>query len=230
MSSEPITSVFNDGYVAEAYESYRRDPASVDESWRQFFRFAESIGSAVIQPGAGTARAGVPAGVDIALLRKAAGAAGLLDSIRAYGHLAAEIDPLGTRPPGTPELTPEFHGLTDADLDAIPGEVLNAPESTAATMVKRLRQLYSSDVGFEFDHLGAATEREWLRDQIESGRVQQPLSAGEKKAILRRLTEVDGLERFLGRAYQGYKRFSIEGTDTLVPMLDVAIDKSEERL
>jgi len=226
MSSEPITSVFNDGYVAEAYESYRRDPASVDESWRQFFRFAESIGSAVIQPGAGTARAGVPAGVDIALLRKAAGAAGLLDSIRAYGHLAAEIDPLGTRPPGTPELTPEFHGLTDADLDAIPGEVLNAPESTAATMVKRLRQLYSSDVGFEFDHLGAATEREWLRDQIESGRVQQPLSAGEKKAILRRLTEVDGLERFLGRAYQGYKRFSIEGTDTLVPMLDVAIDMS----
>jgi 2-oxoglutarate dehydrogenase E1 component len=226
MSSEPITSVFNDGYVAEAYESYRRDPASVDESWRQFFRFAESIGSAVIQPGAGTARAGVPAGVDIALLRKAAGAAGLLDSIRAYGHLAAEIDPLGTRPPGTPELTPEFHGLTDADLDAIPGEVLNAPESTAATMVKRLRQLYSSDVGFEFDHLGAATEREWLRDQIESGRVQQPLSVGEKKAILRRLTEVDGLERFLGRAYQGYKRFSIEGTDTLVPMLDVAIDMS----
>jgi 2-oxoglutarate dehydrogenase E1 component len=226
MSSEPITSVFNDGYVAEAYESYRRDPASIDESWRQFFRFAESIGSGVVQPGAEAAKPGPPAGVDTGLLRKAAGAAGLLDSIRAYGHLAAEIDPLGTRPPGTPELTPEFHGLTDADLEAIPGEVLNAPEPTAGTMVKRLRHLYSSDVGFEFDHLGAATEREWLRDQIESGRVQQPLSAGEKKAILRRLTEVDGLERFLGRAYQGYKRFSIEGTDTLVPMLDVAIDMS----
>jgi len=226
MSSEPIASVFNDGYVAEAYESFRRDPASVDESWRQFFRFAESLGSTAIQLTRGVAAVGAPLAVDTALLRKAAGAAGLLDSIRAYGHLAAEIDPLGTRPPGTPELTPEFHGLSEADLDAIPGDVLNAPEPTAAETVKRLRQLYSSNVGFEFDHLGAATEREWLRQQIESGRVQQPLTTGEKKAILRRLTEVDGLERFLGRVYQGYKRFSIEGIDTLVPMLDVAIDMS----
>lgn len=225
MSSEPIASVFNDGYVAEAYESFRRDPASVDESWRQFFRFAESLGSTAVPP-TGAAVAGGATAVDTALLRKVAGAAGLLDSIRAYGHLAAEIDPLGTRPPGTPELTPEFHGLSEADLDAIPGDVLNAPEPTAAETVKRLRQLYSSNVGFEFDHLGAATEREWLRQQIESGRVQQPLSTGEKKAILRRLTEVDGLERFLGRVYQGYKRFSIEGIDTLVPMLDVAIDMS----
>lgn len=225
MSSEPIASVFNDGYVAEAYESFRRDPASVDESWRQFFRFAESLGSTAVPP-TGAAAAGGATAVDTALLRKVAGAAGLLDSIRAYGHLAAEIDPLGTRPPGTPELTPEFHGLSEADLDAIPGDVLNAPEPTAAETVKRLRQLYSSNVGFEFDHLGVATEREWLRQQIESGRVQQPLSTGEKKAILRRLTEVDGLERFLGRVYQGYKRFSIEGIDTLVPMLDVAIDMS----
>jgi 2-oxoglutarate dehydrogenase E1 component len=223
MSSEPIASVFNDGYVAEAYESYRRDPASVDESWRQFFRFAESLGSTAVPP-AGAAVAGGATAVDTALLCKVAGAAGLLDSIRAYGHLAAEIDPLGTRPPGTPELTSEFHGLSEADLEAIPGDALNAPEPTAAETVKRLRQLYSSNVGFEFDHLGAATEREWLRHQIESGRVQQPLTTGEKKAILRRLTEVDGLERFLGRVYQGYKRFSIEGTDTLVPMLDVAID------
>ena len=225
MSSEPIASVFNDGYVAEVYESYRRDPASVDESWRQFFRFAESLGSTTIQP-TGAATAGGATAVDTALFRKVAGAAGLLDSIRAYGHLAADIDPLGTRPPGTPELTPEFHGLSEADLETIPGDVLNAPELTAAGTVKRLRQLYSSNVGFEFDHLGAATEREWLRQQIESGHVQQPLTTGEKKAVLRRLTEVDGLERFLGRVYQGYKRFSIEGTDTLVPMLDVMIDMS----
>lgn len=223
MSSEPITSVFNDGYVAEAYESYRRDPSSVDESWRQFFRFAESLSSTAPQS---AQPAGAPTGVDKDLLRKVAGAAELVDSIRAYGHLAADIDPLGTRPPGTPELTPEFHGLSEADLETIPGEALNAPEPTAAETVKRLRQLYSSNVGFEFDHLGAAAEREWLRDQIETRRVHQPLTVGEKKAILRRLTEVDGLERFIGRAYQGYKRFSIEGTDTLVPMLDVAIDMS----
>ena len=228
MSTPPVTSVFNDGYIAEAYEAYRRDPNLVDESWRQFFRFAASLsGIAPSAPSApsGAARAGVATTVsDTGILQKVAGAAGLFDSIRAYGHLAAEIDPLGTRPPGTPELTPEFHGITEADLEAIPGAALNAPEPTAGEAVKRLRKLYSSNVGFEFDHLGAANEREWLRQQIERGRVQQPLSAGEKKAILRRLTEVDGLERFLGRIYQGYKRFSIEGIDILVPMLDVAID------
>ena len=212
MTTQPITSVFNDGYVAEAYEAYRRDPASVDESWRQFFKFAESL-SAATQPGTSEK-------IDASLLKKVAGAAALIDSIRAYGHLAAEIDPLGTRPPGTPELTPEFHGTTEADLRTIPGEALGAPEATAAEAVARLRKLYSSNIGFEFDHLGNAAERSWLREQIENGRVHQPLTVGEKKAILRRLTEVDALERFIGRVYQGYKRFSIEGTDALVPMLD----------
>jgi 2-oxoglutarate dehydrogenase E1 component len=219
MSSEPITSVFNDGYIAEAYESYRRDPSSVDESWRQFFRFAEGIAGFTSAP-----TASAPA--DGQLLQKVAGAASLVDSIRAYGHLAADTDPLGNRPPGTPELTPEFHGLTEADLQSIPGSVLRSNEPTAADAVKRLRSLYSSNVGFEFDHLGDPKEREWLREQIENGRVQQPLSADEQKAVLRRLTEVDGLERFLGRAYQGYKRFSIEGTDMMVPMLDAAIESA----
>jgi 2-oxoglutarate dehydrogenase E1 component len=224
MSAEPITSVFNDGYIAEVYEAYRADPASVDESWRQFFRFAESLGTiAAPGPAAGTADT-TPQTADSDLLRKVAGAAELVDSIRAYGHLAAEIDPLGTRPPGTPELTPEFHGITEADLALIPGSALGASEATAAETVARLRHLYSSNVGFEFDHLGAATEREWIRHQIESGRIQQPLSVEEKRAILRRLTQVDSLERFLGRVYQGHKRFSIEGTDMLVPMLDVSID------
>ena len=96
MSSEPITSVFNDGYIAEAFESYRRDPSSVDESWRQFFRFAERLGNALPEA------VGVSGQVDESLLAKAAAAASLADSIRAYGHLAAQIDPLGNTPPGTP--------------------------------------------------------------------------------------------------------------------------------
>src|SRR5665213_4125851 len=102
MLSEPITSVFNDGYIAEAYESYRRDPSSVDESWRQFFRFAESL--AGTPPSAATLPALQSGKADAAQLRKVAGAAELIQSIRAFGHLAAQIDPLGNTPPGTPEL------------------------------------------------------------------------------------------------------------------------------
>jgi 2-oxoglutarate dehydrogenase E1 component len=221
MSSDPITGVFNDGYISEAYEAYRRDPASVDESWRQFFRFAESL-SGTLPPTAEGAAA--PARVDADLLRKVAAAAKLVDAIRNFGHLAVPLDPLGTSPGGTPELTPEFHGLSEQDLQRIPAEALGGEAGTAADVVARLRELYSSRIGFEIAHLGKVDEREWLREEIESGRLNAPLSAEDKRAVLQRLTEVDGLERFLGRAYQGYKRFSIEGGDVLVPMLDVAIE------
>ena len=221
MSSDPITGVFNDGYISEAYEAYRRDPASVDESWRQFFRFAESL-SGTLPPAAGGAPAAAP--VDSDLLRKVAAAAKLVDAIRNFGHLAVPLDPLGTAPGGTPELTPEFHGLSEADLQRIPAEALGGDSGTAADVVSRLRELYSSRIGFEIAHLGKVDEREWLREEIESGRLNAPLSEQDKRAVLQRLTEVDGLERFLGRAYQGYKRFSIEGGDILVPMLDVAIE------
>jgi 2-oxoglutarate dehydrogenase E1 component len=218
MSSDPITGVFNDGYITEVYEAYRRDPASVDESWRQFFRFAENLGGS-------PAATGPAAGIDARLLSKVAAAAKLVDAIRSFGHLDVPLDPLGSAPPGTPELTLEFHGLSESDLQQIPGAALGADGGgTAADVVSKLREFYSSRIGFEISHLANVEEREWLREAIESGRLNQPLSQEEKKAVLERLTEVDGLERFLGRAYQGYKRFSIEGSDVLVPMLDVAIE------
>ena len=225
MSTDPITGAFNDGYIVEAYEAYRRDPSSVDESWRQFFRFAESIAGAPAPAGAAPLTAGE---LDPAFLRDVAAAAELVDAIRSYGHMAVPLDPLGTPPEGTPELTAEFHGLSEEDLQRIPGVALRADGGTAADVVARLRELYSSKIGFEISHVGKADEREWLRLEIESGRLHQPLTPQEKKNVLERLTRVDGLERFLGRAYQGYKRFSIEGTDILVPMLDVAIEAAAD--
>jgi 2-oxoglutarate dehydrogenase E1 component len=223
MTGLPITSAFNDGYVAELYEQYRRDPASVEESWRQFFRFAESL--------AGAGAVGAP---DQAFLRKVAGAATLLAAIREYGHFAAQLDPLGSTPPGAAELTPAFHGITEQDLHDVPATALVAagvraeisPSSdgrTAADVVARLRELYCSTTGYEFEHLGDEAEREWFRRTIESGAASEPLNPKEKRAVLARLTEVDGLERFLGVAFVNAKRFSIEGVDALVPMLDETI-------
>ena len=213
----PTTTVFNDGYIAEAYDAWKADPTSVDESWRQFFRTAESLagGTSGTRP-------------DDALLRKTAGAAGLVDAIRQYGHHAVQLDPLGGAPPGAAELAAEFHGVAEADLASVPATALGYEGGTAADVVAHLRNVYSGAIALEFAHLGDERERSWFRDTMENGTLTAPLSADEKKAVLRRLTEVDGLERFLGRQYQGYKRFSIEGTDVLVPVLDEAIARAAQ--
>jgi 2-oxoglutarate dehydrogenase E1 component len=221
MTSPTITSVFNDGYIAEQYERYRRDPASVEESWRQFFAVARSLAGGPAADGA----------ADPEMLSKVASAATLVQAIRTYGHLAVPLDPLGTAPKGAPELSPEFHGITDEDLEAIPAAALGFDDRfiTAGDVVRMLRHRYSSNLGFEVTHLAEEREREWFRQQLRAEQLTRPLTAEEKRAVLARLSEVDGLERFLGRAFQGKKRFSIEGTDALVPVLDAAIEESARR-
>src|SRR5215471_15709590 len=219
MPQTSITSAFNDGYIAELYEQWLHDPGSVDSSWREYFAMAQRLGGGTAPAAAGS---GAPS---VETLQKVAGAAMLVRAVRQYGHLAVALDPLGTTPAGAAELAPEFHGITEQDLTQIPGAALGFEQAhTAGDAVAHLRSLYASRIGYEFEHLEAEDERAWFREQVESGQVTRALTPEEKMALLRRLTEVDGLERFLGRAYQGYKRFSIEGTDALVPMLDAAID------
>jgi 2-oxoglutarate dehydrogenase E1 component len=225
VSDLPIASVFNDGYIAEQFEAFRKNPDSVDESWRQFFRFAQSLagGAATSAPAASSPSVTHTPSADATLLRVAAGAAALAAAIRRFGHLAVAIDPLGSSPPGSPELKAEFHGVADADLAKIPAAAIGGSEGTAADYIARLRERYSGSIACEFDHLGNDAERLWLHQQVESGAAVAPLTADDKKAILKRLTQVDGLERFLGKAFVSMKRFSIEGVDTVVPMLDEAI-------
>ena len=217
--SLPEISVYNDGYIAELYQQYRRDSASVDESWRQYFRFAEQLG--------GTTPANAVAGADTSLLHKVAAAADLVSAIQRYGHMWVQIDPLGTPPPGAAEMTVEFHGITEAELRQIPGEALGG-SGTGADVVERMRQLWCGAIGFEYDHLENDAEREWFRTTIESQRLTAPLSADEKRALLKRMTEVDGLERFLALAFVNVKRFSIEGVDALVPIIDEAIARAAQ--
>jgi 2-oxoglutarate dehydrogenase E1 component len=213
----PVTGPFNDGFIAEVYEQYRRDPASVEEPWRQYFRFAEQL--------SGTTSS---AAADALLLRKVAGAAGLVSAIQRYGHMCVNIDPLGAAPMGAAELALEFHGITESDLLQIPAAALGGTEGTAADFVAHMRKLWCGAIGFEYDHLEEEREREWFRRTIESQRLTAPLEADVKRALLRRMTEVDGLERFLGLAFVNVKRFSIEGVDALVPMIDEAIERGAE--
>src|SRR5688572_10606868 len=100
MTSLPITGVYNDGYVGEMFERFRRDPDSVDEAWRQYFRFAEALSASAAPASTTTAS---PGASDVTFLRRVAGAAALMDAIRIYGHFAVQTDPLGSQPPGAAE-------------------------------------------------------------------------------------------------------------------------------
>lgn len=218
----PVSSVFNDGYIAEQLDAYRRDPKSVDESWRQFFRLAESLGGNSVSAGA----VGSPADQQ-EFARKVAGVARYVSAIRQFGHLAVPLDPLGTPPPGALELTMEHYGITDADLDVVSGAAIDFPHlATARDVVERLTFRYMRNVAVEFVHCGSEEERLWFRSVFTEEHLTRPLSHDEKRSVLRRLSDVDGFERFLGKAYVGYKRFSVEGTDALVPMLDAALDEA----
>ena len=126
---------------------------------------------------------------------------------------------------GNPALAPSAHGLTEEDLANLPASIIwpggdthgarNAREAIAA-----LRALYSGTLGYEFTHVQDEDERAWLHQSVESGAFRQPLTAEERRELLRRLTEVEAFERFLHTHLPGQKRFSIEGIDMLVPMLD----------
>ena len=167
---------------------------------------------------------------DTVALAHVAAAMGLVKAFRTHGHLAAPLDPLGARPPGDPSLDPASLGLTPEIMARIPAEVLRigVPGATLAEALPNLQQTYCGSIAYEVEHLASHEKRLWLREQIESGVHRRALTDDEAKVLLSRLTAVEGMERFLDKAYLGAKRFSIEGVDIMVPMLDLVIELAGE--
>jgi 2-oxoglutarate dehydrogenase E1 component len=210
----------NAGYAQELYEAYARDPSSVDERWQAVFGLSAAESGLIPVDGGGAPSR--------AQLRAAMTAAELVDAYRLHGHTAAQLDPLGGEPRGHPMLSLDFHGIEPRDLDAIPASLLDLGEAGTSmrTVLEWLRETYTSTIGYEYEHLEDPKRREWLRRRIEDGEHRRELSGEEKERLLHRLTEVEALEQFLHRAYLGQKRFSVEGNDMLVPILDLAIERA----
>src|SRR5881396_3182854 len=159
-------------------------------------------------------------------LKHVAAAMALVKAFRNFGHMAARLDPLGSEPPGDPALDPGPLGLTAEIMARIPAEVLRiyVAGRTLAEAYPELQKTYCGTIAYEVEHIGSHVERLWLRQVIESGQHRTLLSAEQKQKLLSRLTAVETLERFLHKAYLGQKRFSIEGLDALVPMLDQTVE------
>jgi 2-oxoglutarate dehydrogenase E1 component len=178
---------------------------------------------------AATALAAAPtAAPDEEMLAAVQAATSLLKAHRTHGHLAAKLDPLGREPEGDPALDPEPLGLTPELMAKIPARILRmyVPGATLADALPHLRETYCGPIAYEIEHISSHRQRLWLREAIESGTYRKPLTHDEQKALLKRLTEVDALERFMHKAYLGQKQFSIEGLDMTVPMLDELIQLS----
>ena len=210
----------NRGYVLELYEKYRLDPASVDAETRALFEHWTP------PPEREPAAEGIP-------FQTIVGAANLAQSIRQYGHLAAKLDPLALRPPiGDPSLLPETHHVTEDDLRRLPATLISSPVcDTAANMLEAIdafRRIYCSTTGYDFAHVFVPEERHWLRNAAEGGRFRAPSDPINPVALLERLTQVEAFERFLQRVFPGKTRFSIEGLDMLVPILDEVIGDAAE--
>jgi 2-oxoglutarate dehydrogenase E1 component len=157
-----------------------------------------------------------------------AAAMALIKAIRTHGHLAANLDPLGSEPVGDPALEPELlvPPLTPELQSRIPAPVLRVgvEGETLADVLPQLRETYCGTIAYEIEHISDHQERVWLRHAIESGRYRKPFSPDERRNLLERLTEVEGFEHYLKRAFLGQKQFSIEGLDVMVPMLDKAVE------
>src|SRR5438067_4825926 len=161
-----------------------------------------------------------------ALLQAVQAATALLKAFRTHGHLAARLDPLGSEPEGDPALEPESVGLTPALMAQIPARILRmyVPGGTLADALPHLRETYCGTIAYEIEHIASHRQRVWPREHIESGAFRAPLTGKERTTLLKRLVEVDALERFMHKAYLGQHQFSIEGLDMTVPMLDELIE------
>jgi 2-oxoglutarate dehydrogenase E1 component len=223
MSSWGDIKGLNQAYVVELYDRFQQNPESVDPTTRAAF-----------ERWAPPADAGAPErpGPSPADVRAIVGAVNLADSIRRYGHLAAQIDPLGSRPVGDPALMPETHGVSEDDLRRVPAALLNPPAGveagSASDVIQALRRIYQSTIGYDYAHIFVPEEREWLREAAEAGRFRAPSDPIDPVALLGRLTQVEVFERFLHRTFPGKTRFSIEGLDMLVPVLDELVGEAAE--
>ena len=222
MDNAQLFDTYNAAYVQAIFEQYLQNASSVDDAWRRLFDTGAAHGRLL---GADRTSAALPGEAQL-LVARAAGE--LVDAYRLHGHRAARLDPLGARPPGHPQLEPAFHGITREQLARVPASMVGLQTwgATVADVVAALQDTYTGTIGYEFEYLEDPDSREWLREQIEAATHRQPLSDTARRRLIERLTETECFEQFLHRAYLGAKRFSVEGTDMMVPMLDLAIERA----
>ncbi|MFN0158284.1 MAG: multifunctional oxoglutarate decarboxylase/oxoglutarate dehydrogenase thiamine pyrophosphate-binding subunit/dihydrolipoyllysine-residue succinyltransferase subunit [Bacteroidota bacterium] len=154
----------------------------------------------------------------------------LINAYRVRGHIIAHLDPLVHEPHNHPELDPGYYGLTmwDFDREFVTGGLGGKPRATLREILDILRETYCGKIGVEYMFIQDPAQKQWLQERMEPIRNATPIDTARKKQILRKLTAAEGLEKFLHTKFIGHKRFSLEGAETLMPILDTLLDESAE--
>lgn len=215
----------NAGYVADLYDHYRTEPSAVPAADQEFLARVEAndlflAELSVPRPLADTVHRGVDPVVYL-------GAAAAAEDIRHNGHLSASFMPLQATTSPAPPTRPEWDALSVRDLNRGLSVPLNPSEGSVSDALARLWRHYTGSIAFEVDHLRTESQCMWWYHHIE-GTNEGRLTPDEERAVLWRLTEVEQFEQFLHRTFPGQKRFSIEGVDMLVPMLDRLIAGADQ--
>ncbi|MEN0020368.1 MAG: 2-oxoglutarate dehydrogenase E1 component [Planctomycetota bacterium] len=227
----PSVNGWNAEYVEQAYQRFLADPQSVSDGDRAFFagfdlaaaRSSPASGQAASAPavasGAGHP-SGLGSGFQVAVDR-------LIEAYRELGHIVAELDPFDRVRERPDALKLGHYGLTDSDLDrtASASGIGLGETATLRDIVQHLERTYCGSTGIEVMHLSNINERDWLLSKIETRGGRFDLNAEERIAVLRQLLQAETFETFLGKRYPGEKRFSLEGSESTIPLLDRVIDR-----
>lgn len=234
----------NEAYLEDLYELYLSNPSQLSPEWRNYF---DQLKSQVNLPGPevphsqireeflnlarSRAQTAAPSVMVNAVDQQQERVLELINAYRRLGHLQAQTDPLKLKQGiYNPALELTYYGFSEKDKKKIfnTESFISINKSTASLdeIYQTLRRIYSGSIGFEYMHINRSEEVEWIRERIENRWANWEISPEEKKHILEKLIVADGLERYLGFKYVGQKRFGLEGGDSLIPMLDVIVNRS----
>lgn len=241
-SADPFPNVSNLAFVEDLYAQYVRDPSSVEETWRNYFAsIAGTNGSARVGPsfrppglfGAAAAPLTQEAASESDVAQRQFKQDRVDQLIRAYrvrGHMIANLSPLYLQRPAQVELDPRYYGLTDEDLERTysTATIFGAERMSLREILAKLRNTYCRSIGVQFMHIDDASVKNWLTERMEGSENRVTLSRREQIRIFTLLSEAIIFEEFLQKKFIGAKSFSLEGSESLIPLLDMAIERAAE--
>nr|VFJ54209.1 MAG: 2-oxoglutarate dehydrogenase E1 component [Candidatus Kentron sp. FW] len=209
----------NRAFIEQLYVAFLENPSSISQQWHDYFHGLEESQHRPTDSDADKRQ-------NTALVKKQAAVSRLISAHRFRGHRLARLDPLDIRKPiPAPDLEIGPHGLTEADLDKTfhTGTLVGPPQATLREILDTVRKIYCRHIGAEYMYITSTEERQWLRERLESARGQFEFSVEKKRDILKWLTAANEFETYLHKKYVGQKRFSLEGGESLIPLLDELI-------